>query len=393
MPSMRGLVRWALPSAVVSVLLAYGTIIGYMMSREVALVFQPNTLQHVVAADLQLSTERITFSGSRSEPRLLWAMRLAARPDAPWVIFLHGNSANISTPENVTRAHQLRLLGLQVLAVEYPGFGALDGVPSERSAAAAAEDAWRWLRESAGVPARRIAIYGWSLGSGVATHLASTADEAALVLEGAFTGVDDRASEEYPWLPVRWMLNNPFASRDRIAQAGSPLLLLHARDDEVIPFAHAERLLSAARGSRQLVPLSGGHIVPNLAAEDDYLSALHTFLGQAFETTLSAPPRSLAAPLGQAQGTSARRGLLTMARQVMAAQDPRYNRASYALLHAAERWREADPALALELATLNASAHPDVAAVHTALGRLREITGDDAGATEAYERAEALLRR
>ena len=78
-----------------------------------------------------------------------------------------------------------------------------------------------WLREQ-GVPASSIAIYGWSLGSGVATDLASAVDERAVVLEGAFSGVDDRASELYPWLPIRLMVRNRFASRERIARLGSP---------------------------------------------------------------------------------------------------------------------------------------------------------------------------
>ncbi len=92
-----------------------------------------------------------------------------------------------------------------------------------------------------------IAIYGWSLGSGVATDLASAVDERAVVLEGAFSGVDDRASELYPWLPIRLMVRNRFASRERIARLGSPLLLLHATDDTVVPVSHART--AAGRGA------------------------------------------------------------------------------------------------------------------------------------------------
>jgi pimeloyl-ACP methyl ester carboxylesterase len=269
---------WSVAGALAAIVLAYATAVGYMMANEVALVFAPNGRDYAIAPEIARRIERVprTVDGS---PGLLWVLRGEA--DAPWVVFLHGNAANVSTPENVTRYLQLRSLGLQVVAPEYPGFGSVPGRASEAGAAAAARDAWEWVRAS-GVPASRIAVYGWSLGSGVATHLATTVDERGLVLEGAFTGVDDRAREVYPWLPIRYMIRNPFASRDRIGRIGSPLLLLHARDDRIIPFPHAERLLAAAHGPKRLVALTGGNIRPNLVDQQTYLDGLRGFFAEIF---------------------------------------------------------------------------------------------------------------
>jgi fermentation-respiration switch protein FrsA (DUF1100 family) len=274
----RRFLRWSLIGAVAAAVLAYGTAIGWMMANEVALVFVPNRKAYPLSPDVAARIERVSRPVRGGAPGLLWVLRDPDRADAPWVIFLHGNSANVSTPENVARYRQLLGLGLNVVAPEYPGFGVVSGEASEPGAVNAARDAWEWLRAS-GVPSTHIVIYGWSLGSGVATHLAATVDERAVVLEGAFTGVDDRASELYPWLPVRLMIRNAFASRDRIARIGSPLLLLHARDDEVIPFAHGEHLLQAAREPKRLVGLTGGHIRPNIRDEATYLGALRQFLG------------------------------------------------------------------------------------------------------------------
>ncbi len=127
-----------------------------------------------------------------------------------------------------------------------------------------------------------MAIYGWSLGSGVATDLASEVDERAVILEGAFSGIDDRASELYPWLPIRLMVRNRFPSRDRIGRLGSPLLLLHAVDDTVVPIAHGRALLAAARPPRRLVELTGGHVHPNRRDALRYEAALRVFLGEVF---------------------------------------------------------------------------------------------------------------
>lgn len=273
--------RWSLIGVLAATVLAYGTAVAWMMFNEVALVFVPKQTAHPIAADAARRIEHISRALPGGGEGLLWVLRQPDRADAPWVIFLHGNAATVSAPTNVERYLQLLDLGLQVVAPEYPGFGGLAGTPSEAALGVAARDAWGWLRET-GVPASSIAIYGWSLGSGVATNLAADVDERAVVLEGAFSGVDDRASELYPWLPIRWMVRNGFASRDRIGAIGSPLLLLHATDDTVIPFAHGQRLLERARPPRRLVALTGGHIHLNRDDSARYIAALREFFSDVF---------------------------------------------------------------------------------------------------------------
>ena len=92
---------------------------------------------------------RVTAAGA---PGLLWVMRQPRNPEPRGCLYLHGNGANVSTPENVERYQHLHGLGLQVVAPEYPGFGEVAGAPSEAALVAAARDAWNWLRDS-GVPA------------------------------------------------------------------------------------------------------------------------------------------------------------------------------------------------------------------------------------------------
>lgn len=279
--SRRRFLRWSLAGGLVAVLLGYVTAVGWLMANEVQLVFVPNRKAFPVAPDVMARIERMPRVTATGRPGLLWVMRQAQRPDAPWVLYLHGNAANVTTPENVERYEQLRGLGLQLVAPEYPGFGEVEGTPSEGALGTAARDAWAWLR-AAGVPADSIAIYGWSLGSGVATDLASAVDERAVVLEGAFSGIDDRASERYPWLPIRLMVRNRFASRERIGRIGSPLLLLHATDDTIVPVSHARDLIALALEPRRLVELTGGHMHPNRLDEARYLAALRAFFADVF---------------------------------------------------------------------------------------------------------------
>lgn len=263
--------------AAVAAVLAYLTAIGYLMANEVSLVFAPVRTTPVLSPEFARRLEEVPRVLPGGGEGRLWVLRQAAAPSAPWVLFLHGNAAPVGAQVNIERYDQLRGLGLQVVAPEYPGYGTVPGTPSEEGLVAAARDAYAWLREQ-GVPSTRIVIYGWSLGSGVATALARDVDERALILEGAFTGVDDRAAELYPWLPVRLMIRTRFASRERIAEVGSPLLLVHAEDDAIVPYGHGQRLLALARAPKSLATLTGGHVYLNRVDRARYEAALRGFL-------------------------------------------------------------------------------------------------------------------
>jgi len=223
--------------------------------------------------------EQVTSpADDRGPHHLFWLMRAPTGSDAkPWVIFLHGNGANVATRLNILHYEALRDLGLNVIAPEYRGFGGLDGVPTESGVNRDARASYDYLREPLHVDPRRIIIYGWSLGSAVAVDLASHVDEAAVVLEGApasFVAIGER---RYPYFPIRFLIRNPFESIRKIGKVGSPLLFLHSLEDEVIPIEEGRRLFNAAKQPKQFVEVTGGHVY---ASEKDYrfYPAIRSFL-------------------------------------------------------------------------------------------------------------------
>ena len=92
------------------------------------------------------------------------------RPDAPAVLMLHGNGENLETMRQAGLFADFAALGAGVLAVDYPGYGLSQGTPGEEANVAAAEAAWRWLREHHRGPA---VVAGWSLGAAVAVQVAA----------------------------------------------------------------------------------------------------------------------------------------------------------------------------------------------------------------------------
>ncbi len=133
-----------------------------------------------------------------------------ATPDAGhglgyWVLHLHGNEDSVFSDRQQRNMQRLRTQGFAVLAIDYRGFGPSPGKPTEAGLYEGAEAGWQWLLAK-GVPAERIIIWGHSLGSAPAVKLATDHRAAALVTFGAFTSIPDMAVNQYPWLPIRWIV-------------------------------------------------------------------------------------------------------------------------------------------------------------------------------------------
>ena len=256
--------RRILLTIAVTAALVYAAAVGYLMTQETRLVF---------AAGRPLAETRPTGTFEQVDvPRddglrqFGWVLRTAEKTDsAPWLLFLHGNRATIASRVNILRYEQLRGLGLNVFAPEYRGFGGLDGVPTEASVTADARHGYNYLRRQ-GVPAERLIIYGWSLGSAIAVNMASDVPSGAVILEGAPASLVAIGERQYPWMPIRFVMRNTFESILKVRNIHAPILFLHSPDDEVIPIEEGRRLFAAAREPKQFVEIAGGHIRP---AEDD----------------------------------------------------------------------------------------------------------------------------
>jgi fermentation-respiration switch protein FrsA (DUF1100 family) len=328
--------------------LVYVGLIAWLMWHETALIFQPQREMTAVALWVGITPTRVERHDAHGAPTLAWEFPPAlpstlgggtdGHDSSCWALYFHGNNANLSSRGNVTRYHQLGNLGLGVFAPEYPGFSDLPGVPSEQASLDAGREAYAYLRAVKKVPADHIIIYGWSLGSGVAIPVASEVKEGALIVEGAFTSVMRRAQAMYPYLPITWMVHNPFLSEDHMGDVHAPVLFLHSPEDRVVPFTDGQKLYQLARGPKQFVELHGGHVTPNLQDEDHYLEGISTFLRAHTGCQVQDPPRSI----GRTLDTLIReRGLdaaLAEYRRIASGADrSRYNLADYEFTYLASQ--------------------------------------------------------
>jgi uncharacterized protein len=125
-----------------------------------------------------------------------------------------------------------------IYALHYPGYGGSSGSPSQR---AIFTDALR-LFESIHAEHSDVTVVGRSLGSGVAVWLASQKPVTRLVLITPFDTLADAAENQFPFLPVRWLLRDKFESRRYAPLVTAPTRIIVAEHDEIVPRSSSDAL-------------------------------------------------------------------------------------------------------------------------------------------------------
>jgi uncharacterized protein len=172
------------------------------------------------------------------------------------VLVCHGNAGNVSYFEGL--AARLLNTGVNVFAFDYRGFGHSEGRPSEEGTYGDTQAAYEWLRQR-GFPATNILVYGESLGGGIASELAVREPVGGLILESTFTSITDMGLELYPWLPVRLVSSIKYDTRHKLPKIKVPVLIMHSRGDDLIPYHQAEENYAAANEPKLLYEIRGSH--------------------------------------------------------------------------------------------------------------------------------------
>jgi uncharacterized protein len=173
------------------------------------------------------------------------------------VIFFHGTPGTLAY--TVWRLIDLAQAGLGVLAIDYRGYGGSTGKPSEDGLKADARAAFDFVHRAA--PAARVAVFGESLGTGVAVALARERPVAGVLLNAPYASLIRHWRVHAPPLPYRWLLTERFDSEAAVAELGVPLMILAGTADDATPIDEARRLFAAARDPKTMIEVEGaGHL-------------------------------------------------------------------------------------------------------------------------------------
>jgi len=192
------------------------------------------------------------------------------------LLFFHGNAGNIS--HRLDSIAIFNRMDLDVFIIDYRGYGQSQGRVSESGTYRDAEAAWSYLVETRGIDASRIIVFGRSLGASIAAWLASRHRPAALILESSFSSVPSMAQRLYPFLPVRWLSRFSYDTRRYVSRIACPLLVVHSKGDEIIPYAEGRLVFDAAPGNKQFLDIRGGHNDGFIVTGKPYIDGLSRFI-------------------------------------------------------------------------------------------------------------------
>ena len=235
--------------------LGYGGLLALMYVFQRSLMYFPDRARTPPVVAGLAQAEEVTLTSADGEKLIAW--HVPPRQAKPLVIYFQGNAGGLDL-----RAGRFKWLiadGTGLVALSYRGYGGSTGEPSETGLIDDAAAAYEFA--IARYPARRIVVWGESLGTGVAVALAAEREIGAIILDAPYTSIADVGAAAYPFVPVRWFIKDPFRSDERIANVNAPLLVLHGERDRIVPIRFGEKLFLLAKEPKRMVrfPL-GGHV-------------------------------------------------------------------------------------------------------------------------------------
>ncbi|HEY9776691.1 MAG TPA: alpha/beta hydrolase [Planktothrix sp.] len=203
--------------------------------------------------------EDVFFTNNRGNKLHGWYFY---NPDAKYtVLFSHGNGANVGAREDTVSV--LLAAGTSVLIYDYAGYGNSEGVPSVERVCHDSVSAYDYLNKTRNVPAKKIILYGESLGCAVSTYLSTQRPSAGIILQSGFASLNRIATEIFPALalyPGQLLADPPLDNVAIVKRPHPPLLVVHGTDDDIVPFAHGQAVYEAAVEPKKFIELQGcGH--------------------------------------------------------------------------------------------------------------------------------------
>jgi len=264
------------------------TVLGYAVAVYVGLalylyVFQaryvyfpdlPSRQVDATPADIGLAFEAVSLRTADGETLAGWFIPAPAARGT--LLYLHGNGGNMG--HRLDPIAVFHRLGLNILIIDYRGYGASSGKPSEEGTYQDALAAWNYLTQQKHIRPDQIVLFGESLGGSIAAWLAARHTPAGLVIYASFTSVPDMAQALYPMFPASLLARYRYDTRAALNSVNSPVMIMHSPEDEIIPFSHGQALLEAAHEPKRLVELRGGHNDALLVSQEVYAREVEAFL-------------------------------------------------------------------------------------------------------------------
>jgi len=264
---------------VITITGAYIIFVGFLFIFQSHYIYYPERVLSADPGDIGLNFESVSFETTDRVKLSGWFVPSESARGV--ILFCHGNAGNISHRlESIQIFHQL---GLDVFIFDYRGYGQSEGKPTEQGTYKDAEAAWQYLIKERQVNPNEVIVFGRSLGGAVAAWLAQNYIPGALILESTFTSLPDIASTLYPYIPVRLLLRFRYNTAEYLDSVNCPVLIVHSRNDEIMPFNHGRRLFEMAKKPKKFLEIAGTHNEGFITSGKLYEEGLNAFISEYIE--------------------------------------------------------------------------------------------------------------
>jgi len=261
-------------SIFILILIGYSLILLLLYLMQAKLVYFPDKNILITPREVGLAFTEYTF---KTEDDLkLHGWYIPVENAHGTFLFFHGNAGNIS--HRLESIHTFTELGFNVFIFDYRGYGFSDGKPSEKGTYRDGDAAWNFLTRELKKPPEKIVIFGRSMGSAIAASLASHVRSGVVILESSFTSIPDLGAQIYPLFPVRLLARIHYPTVSFVKKIHRPVLFIHSRQDEIIPFNHGETNFQHANDPKSFLEIRGSHNDGFLVSRDIYWSGINRFL-------------------------------------------------------------------------------------------------------------------
>jgi len=247
----------------------YLIICGFLfLMQERLIFFPPKPVDDVYNT---VKTNEISFA---SMGKKVHGWKISVNPQATKTILYFGGNAEDVVYFNFEAE---KFNAHQAIAINHPGYGKNTGDPSQQGLYQNAIEVYDYVIEKYKLKPENIIIIGRSLGSSVATYLASKRKAAGLVLITPFDSIKNIAANQYKIFPVKFMLKHGFPTIDYIASVTTPILMVAAEKDEIIADSHLQNLNQASGEKTRLIQYSGvGH--NTIQNHSEYYNEINRFI-------------------------------------------------------------------------------------------------------------------
>ena len=228
-------------SIIIASSLIYLIVLVFLFFFQRSLLYHPN-VNNYFNDKLKVDIEEVQIKTSDNINLLGWFHKKDLNRFKT-VVYFHGNAGKLE--HRIHKLNHFKDIDVNFLIISWRGFSGNSGKPTEKGLYEDGKSTIDWLK-NIGLSDKDIVIYGESLGTGIATHIAQNRKFAGLVLETPFTSMVDAAKNVYPYIPVGILLKDRYENEKKIKHINIPILVMHGEADQIVPFKMGKKIYEIA---------------------------------------------------------------------------------------------------------------------------------------------------